>query len=57
MDRDKPQLALMQTGFADYFVVPLFSLLVKILPSTHPCLETLLQNRKLWDNLKAEQGK
>jgi len=56
MDRDKPQLALMQTGFADYFVVPLFSLLGKYLPSTHHCLETLLQNRKLWENIKAEQG-
>jgi len=58
MDRDKPQLALMQVNFADYFVVPLFSALGQLFPNTQPCLETLLDNRKMWGNiLEAHKNK
>merc|ERR1712130_1073048 len=55
MDRDSPNLALMQTGFADYFVIPLFTLMEKFLPKTKRCLEILLTNRKTWENIKEEK--
>jgi len=54
MDRENPNLAGLQTGFADYFVIPVFTLLEKFLPNTKPCLEMLLTNRKTWENIKQQ---
>ena len=54
MDRDNPNIAGLQTGFADYFVIPVFTLLEKFLPKTKPCLEMLLTNRKTWENIKQQ---
>lgn len=54
MDRENPNLAGLQTGFADYFVIPIFTLMEKLLPKTKPCLEMLLTNRKTWENLNKE---
>jgi len=51
MDRENPNLCQLQTGFADYFVIPIYTVLSKFLPETKPCLETLLTNRKTWDNI------
>ena len=54
MDRENPNLALMQTGFADYFVIPLFAVLEKFLPKTKTCSEILLTNRQTWEGIKEE---
>jgi len=51
-DRENKQLAKMQTGFADFFVIPLCTLVTKVLPDTKPILETLHENRRAWELIK-----
>jgi len=52
MDRENPNLPGLQIGFADYIVIPLFTVLEKLLPSTKVCLDTLLANRDTWEKMK-----
>jgi len=52
MDRENPNLAGLQTGFADFIVIPLFQLLENFLPQTKPCMEVLLVNRNTWEDIK-----
>jgi hypothetical protein len=54
MDRENNNLPKMQIGFADFFVVPLFTSLLKILPATLPLVDQLHLNRKTWDKLSKE---
>ena len=52
MDRKKrDELPKMQVGFIDFICLPLYKVLVELLPDLNPLLEGVQQNRQNWQAL------
>lgn len=55
MDRERKSiLPRMQMGFADFFVIPLFSTMLRLLPQMAAFVDQLKQNRITWETLSVE---
>mmetsp|Transcript_1112 Transcript_1112/g.3990 ORF Transcript_1112/g.3990 Transcript_1112/m.3990 type:complete len:575 (+) Transcript_1112:113-1837(+) len=52
-DKNAP-LAKMQTGFADFVLLPMYKSLNDFLPQTQPLSDRLLRNRETWGSLDSE---
>ena len=55
MDREKAALPKMSVGFIDFFVLPLYQSLVKLLPGVNVCLERLTETKMKWATLLAQE--
>eukprot|EP01095_Lingulamoeba_sp_RSL-Kostka_P009305 TRINITY_DN3207_c1_g1_i1.p1 TRINITY_DN3207_c1_g1~~TRINITY_DN3207_c1_g1_i1.p1 ORF type:complete len:614 (-),score=156.71 TRINITY_DN3207_c1_g1_i1:97-1938(-) len=51
MDRNDPNLEQMQMNFIDFLVIPIFTIINKIIPVEF-CLENIINNRSMWEKLK-----